>query len=126
MNNLNLFENLPAGFRLVENVIDHKLASLTVTQAFADYKYPVPSIPASHSMCMKEYYYFSEAWIYNAEKYGLVLTNEDYSAVMVLTPVEHTCEVDVVKLGKMCAEWENSKEVGDNVTNIMTYIGKDE
>jgi len=125
MNNLNLFENLPDGFRLVENEIDHKLASLTVTQAFADYEYPVPAVPASHSSFMKIYYDFSEAWIYNAEKVGLVLTNDDYSAVMVLTPYDKSAEVDVVALGDKLAGLE-TREVGDNLTHIMQYIGKDE
>ena len=125
MNNLNLFENLPEGFRLVENEIDHKLASLTVTQAFADYKYPVPSLPASHSSFMRIFYDFSEAWINNAEKVGLVLTNDDYSAVMVLTPVDRSAEVDVVELGNKLAALE-SREVGDNLTQIMQYIGEDE
>ncbi|GEM_PF-2247301 len=125
MNNLNLFENLPEGFRLVENEIDHKLASLTVTQAFADYKYPVPAVPASHSSFMKIFHDFSEAWIDNAEKVGLVLTNEDYSAVMVLTPVDRSAEVDVVALGDKLAALE-TRAVGDNLTQIMQYIGKDE
>ncbi len=125
MNNLNLFENLPEGFRLVENEIDHKLTSLTVTQAFADYKYPVPSLPASHSSYMKIFNDFSEAWINNAQNVGLVLTNDDYSAVMILTPVDRSAEIDVVELGNKLAGLE-SREVGDNLTKIMQYIEKDE
>jgi len=125
MNNLHLFETLPEGFRLVENEIDHKLASLTVTQAFADYEYPVPAVPASHSSFMKVYHVFSEAWIDNAEEVGLVLTNEDYSAVMVLTPVDKSAEVDVVELGNELAAME-TRAVGDNLTRIMQYIGEDE
>ena len=125
MNNLNLFETLPEGFRLVENEIDHKLASLTVTQAFADYKYPVPAIPASHSSYMRIYNDLSETWINNAEKVGLILTNDDYSAVMILTPVDKSAELDVVKLGNKFSSLE-TKEVGDNFTRIFDYIGEDE
>lgn len=125
MNNLNLFENLPEGFRLVENELDHKLAALTVTQAFADYKYPVPSLPASHSAYMKTFADFSEAWISNARKVGLVLTNEDYSAVMILTPVDRSAELDLVAFGDRLAEME-TREVGDNLTKIMQYIEEDE
>ncbi len=125
MNNLNLFETLPEGFRLVEDEIDHKLASLTVTQAFADYQYPVPAVPASHSSFMKIYHDFSEAWIDNAQKVGLVLTNEDFSAVMILTPVDGSAEVDVVELGNKLAGLE-TRAVGDNLTQIMQYIGEDE
>lgn len=125
MNNLNLFENLPEGFRLVENEIDHKLASLTVTQAFADYKYPVPAVPASHSSFMRIYNDFSEAWINNAQNVGLVLTNEDYSAVMILTPVDRSAEIDIVEFGNKFAALE-TREVGDNFTEIMQYIGEDE
>ncbi len=125
MNNLNLFENLPEGFRLVENEIDHKLASLTVTQAFADYKYPVPAVPASHSSFMRIYNDFSEAWINNAENVGLVLTNDDYSAVMILTPVDRSAEIDIVEFGNKFAALE-TREVGDNFTEILQYIGEDE
>ena len=35
MSNMELFNELPEGFRLIENEIDHKLAALTLTQAFA-------------------------------------------------------------------------------------------
>jgi len=125
VNNLNLFEELPEGFRLVENDMDHRLASLTVTQAFADYPYPVPSLPASHSALMHEFHHFAEDWLHNAEDCGLVLTNEDYSAVMVLTPVERSAEVDLPDYRKDLVEREGV-EVGDNFLNIMTYIGEDE
>lgn len=125
MNNLNLFETLPEGFRLVENEIDHKLAALTVTQAFSDYKYPVPAIFASHSSYMRIYNDLSEAWINNAEKVGIILTNEDYSAVMVLTPAGKSAELDVPTLGNKFASLE-SKEVGDNFIQIFNYIGEDE
>lgn len=125
MNNLNLFETLPEGFRLVENEIDHKLASLTVTQAFADYQYPIPSISASHSSYMKLYYELSEVWLSHAEKKGLVLTNDDYSAVMILSSVDCMAELDTVGIGNHLAALE-TRETGDNFTGIFDYIEEDE
>ncbi len=125
MNNLNMFAKLPDGFRILENQIDRKLTALTLTQAFADCKYPVPSLPMSHSSFMKFYYGISEKWIANAEKNGLVLTNEDYSAVMVLTPIDSTCQLNLDEFCQKLTELEN-KAVGDNLVGILNYIGKDE
>ncbi len=125
MNKLNLFKNLPEGFRLIENEIDHKLASLTITQAFADYKYPIPTLPASHSSYMRIYNDLSEIFINNAEKVGVILTNDDYSAVMILTPVDSSAEIDAITLGNKFSSLE-TKEVGNNFTQILQYISEDE
>ncbi len=118
---MDLFQNLPEGFRLVKDEFDHKLASLTVTQAFADYAYPVPSTEISHSAYMKFYYHLAELWISNAEKVGTVLTNDDYSAVMVLTPADKSAVIseDLIReqLGS-CA----GPEAVENALQIMNYI----
>lgn len=118
---MDLFQNLPEGFRLVEDEIDHKLASLTVTQAFADYAYPIPTTEISHSAYMKFYYHMAELWISNAEKVGTVLTNDDYSAVMILTPVNKSAAIgeELVrdKLGS-CA----GPEAVENMLQILKYI----
>jgi len=70
---------------------------------------------------MKIFYYLSETWLDNANQYGTVLTNDDYSAVMVLSPIEHTCEIDFHKIGRMLTELER-KEAGDNFVSILSYI----
>lgn len=125
MKDSTFFENLPEGFRLVEDEIDYKLVALTLTQAFADYAYPVPSCPTSHSSFMKIYYEFSKGWIDNALKYGHVLTNDDYSAVMVLVPMDKTCPLPRQETLDMIEE-SVGKEVMGNLLDILDYIGKEE
>ncbi len=124
-NDFSVFTSLPEGFRTVEDQLDHKLASLTVTQAFADYGYPIPSAHASHSCYMRAYYELSEEWLSNAEQHGTVLTNDDYSAVMVLVPMEKCCLCDIDAVSRIVAE-NSCEETAANMRDIVSYIAADE
>ncbi len=125
MDHLNLFESLPEGFRFPENEIDFKLTSLTLTQAFVDYEYPIPSLPVSYVANMRVYHQLSDMWLHHAMHNGVVLTNEDYSAVMVLSPIENTCQIDASLLGSIYAQ--NGCEAADkNYVEILDFIGAEE
>jgi len=125
MKDTKMFNDLPEGFHLVENEVDYQLAALTITQAFADSKYPIPSIEMKHSSYMKYYNSLSKCWIDNALEHGFVLTNEDYSAVMILTPMKLTCNMNANDLSKVLMD-NNELEAAENLKEILGYIHEDE
>lgn len=124
MKKLDLFETLPEGFKFATED-DLPLVSLTLAQAFADYKYPIPSVEISYSALLRFYYEISETCAKNALSNGLVLTNDDFSAVILVTPFEKRADYNPKSL------YENLKknasiEAAENMMKIFDYIAKGE
>lgn len=124
MNNLDLFDELPEGFRLATEE-DMPLVNLTLAQAFADYTYPIPTVNVPYSALLKFYYELGSNCSSNALKNGAVLTNEDFSAVMCLAPFEKRTEYNVKKLYQILID-NSTKEAADNMMKIFDYIGEEE
>ena len=124
MENSDLFKVLPEGFRLGDED-DVPLVTLTVAQAFADYNYPIPSIETSHSALLKFYYQLTENVVKNTLKYGVVLTNEDFSAIMLVTPVTHMADYGVERLYRDL-EKNAGVEAAENMRKIVEYIEEEE
>ena len=120
MENSNLFKTLPEGFRLGTEE-DVALVTLTVAQAFADYEYPIPSLKVSHSALLRFFYELTENIVRNTLKHGTVLTNEDFSAIMLLTPVTKMADYGVESLYANL-EKNAGKEAADNMRKIFTYV----
>lgn len=124
MNNLGLFEILPEGFRLATKE-DFSLVTLTLAQAFADYKYPVPSIEVSHSASLRYHYELCGGCVLNALENGAVLTNEDFSAVLLVTPYNKRANINVDSLYDNVKS-NASEEAAKNMVEIFDYIDKGE
>ena len=120
MENSNLFKTLPEGFRLGTEE-DVPLVTLTVAQAFADYGYPIPSIEISHSALLKFFYSLTENIVRNTLVHGTVLTNEDFSAIMLVTPVTKMADYGVEGLYRNL-EKNAGKEAADNMRKIFNYV----
>lgn len=124
MKKFNLFKTLPEGFRLA-TLEDIPLVSLTLAQAFTDYKYPIPSVEISYSAAFKYNYEISKTCALNALKNGAILTNEDYSAVLLTTPYNLRADYGVDSL------YENLKTnagilAAENLIKVFDYICKEE
>ena len=85
-----LFSDLPEGFRIAREE-DLPLVRLTLSQSFADYGYPMPSTDVSHSARLRIMYDLFTGMTNNAMEHGAILTNEDFSAVMVVVPADKMC-----------------------------------
>ena len=119
-----IFEDsiLPSGFR-IGTEDDLPLISLTVAQAFADYKYPVPSNEITYSAHMKMNYELGRLMAVNAIEKGAVLTNEDFSAVLIAVDISDMCDIP---LGQLCGHIRvyGTEENAVNVEKIFTHIGE--
>ena len=125
MNNLNIFEALPQGFRFIENGVERRLVALTIAQAFADSAYPLPSCPISHKDMLKLYFELGLRWIDNAGKCGLVLTNDDFSGVLILTTMKDA--LDVEKIIREDSTYDYlTPEARENLLYIFASHRKDE
>ena len=114
--------DLPEGFRLGTEE-DFPLISLTLAQAFADYHYPIPSGEISHSAHLRFFYDLFYYITTNAFEHGAVLTNEDFSAVMVTVPVEKTCKLPLEKLAEGMRKYATPEAV-ENMLAIYRHIDK--
>lgn len=116
----NLFKTLPEGFRLGTEE-DMSLVTLTVAQAFADYNYPIPSVQISHSALLRFFYAFTQDVVKNTLKYGTILTNEDFSAIMLLAPIRHMAPYDLDMLYNNVQQ-NAGKEAAENMKQIFEYV----
>jgi len=119
MNKFN-FTDLPEGFRLGTKE-DSPLILLTLAQAFADYKYPIPSIETSYSALLRYNYDFFTYVIDNAFDCGVVLANQDFSAVLIVVPLDKVCVTPQEILAEHMRE-NATEEVVDNMCAIMDHI----
>ena len=78
MNSLHIFETLPEGFRTVKTAEDREKLAGTISRAFGDCFYPIPTYPISHEEYLKLYYELGLKWIDNALEKGVVVANEDF------------------------------------------------
>ena len=117
-----LFNDLPEGFRLAGEE-DMPLVTLTLSQSFADYAYPMPSTEVSHSARLKIMYDIFTNMTRNALQHGAVLTNEDFSAVMVLVPAEKTCALPVEELRDKMSGYATSAD-GENLYAEFLRVGE--
>ena len=120
MENSNLFSTLPEGFRLGTEE-DASLVTLTIAQAFADYNYPIPSVEISHSALLRFFYAYTENVVKNTLKYGTILTNDDFSAIMLLAPLRRMAPYDLEALyGNV--EKNAGKKAAENMRKIFEYV----
>ena len=124
MRKFDIFETIPEGFRLARKE-DLSLVTLTFAQAFADYKYPVPSTEAPYSALLRYNYELAKLCSLNAIENGVVLTNEDFSAVIQVVPFEMRAQYDIDSLYKILKE-NASKEAAENMLQIFDYITEGE
>ena len=120
MEKFELFETLPEGFRIATKD-DLPLVTLTLAQAFTDYKYPIPSIETPYSALLKYNYEIDETCALNAVKNGAVLTNEDFSAVLLATPYNLRADYGVDSLYNILKN-NASVEAAENMLQIIDYI----
>lgn len=120
-----IFSCLPEGFRLAREE-DRALVTLTFAQAFADYPYPIPSLPGTtHSTHLRFFYDGFRDQVDNALRRGVVLTNEDMSAVMMVTPLERACELRLVQYAENMRQYAPEEQV-QNMLGIMHRIREKE
>jgi len=118
-----IFENgnLPEGFRRADEE-DTRLVALTLAQAFADYKYPTPSTDISYSAMLKVTFEITGYMIKNALEKGFILTNEDFSAVMVTVPIKDMCEVPLDSVCEHLRQYGTDADA-DNLKAIFERVG---
>ena len=125
MNDLHIFEKLPEGFRFVETAEDREKLARSISRAFGDVFYPIPTYPISHDAYLKLYYELGLQWIDNALEKGVVVADEDFSGTLILTKMK-----DCLDSGKLIKEDETynflSPEAKENVSYIFAYTYDDE
>ena len=114
--------DLPDGFRAGTKE-DFSLISLTIAQAFSDCQYPVPTIEISHSARLHFNYDLGFYIVNNAFDHGIVLTNEDFSAVLVTVPLEKACIIPLDALSDRMMKYASS-EAAENMCAIFRRIEK--
>ena len=112
--------DLPHGFRIGTKE-DFPLISLTMAQAFADYEYPVPTTEISYSGRLRFNYDLFFYMINNAFEHGVVLTNEDYSAILVTVPLEKACVIPLEKIADRMRKYASAQSV-ENMCAIFRHI----
>jgi len=119
-----LFENkeLPEGFRLGREE-DIPLIVLTFAQAFADSNYPVPSNEITHTALLRMNYEIGGYMVANAIEKGTVLTNEDFSAIMVTVDLKDACNLP---LDNVCDNLRRygTEENAVRAREIFTHVGE--
>lgn len=124
MKKFELFKTLPEGFRLAREE-DIPLVTLTLAQAFTDCKYPIPSVEVSSSAFLSYNFEVCKRCVLNALKNGAVLTNEDYSAVLLVTPYELRADYGVDSLCKNLID-NSEPKAAENLVKLLDYICKEE
>jgi len=114
------FTKLPEGFRFGTKE-DVPLILLTLAQAFADYEYPIPSMKTTHSALLHYNYEYFDYVVDNAFKYGTVLANTDFSAVLVVVPLEKICITPLDLLAEHMKQ-NASLEVVENMVAIINHL----
>jgi len=119
-----IFENkvLPEGFRLGCEE-DLPLIVLTIAQAFADSNYPVPSNPTTYSALLRMNYEIGGYMVSNAIEKGVVLTNEDFSAILVTVDLQDACQLPLDKICEVLRRY-GTEENATRARDIFTHIGE--
>lgn len=126
MNFKDIFDELPEGFRIATEE-DKPLVCLTLSQAFTDYCYPMPSVEIPYNARLRMFYDVFTNMVSNGLKEGVVFTNDDFTAVMVTVPFNKSCVVPIEEISKSL-EKNSSKEAGDNLRgefNLVDELEKD-
>ena len=119
-----IFSDLPEGFRLGGEE-DVSLITLTIAQAFADSAYPIPSVSIDYSAHFKFMYEISEGIVRNTIRHGAALTNEDFSAVMLIVPLSKSADYGIEKIYANLRD-NAGVEAAENMRLIFEAIGKAE
>ena len=117
-----IFDQLPEGFRIATEE-DLPLVILTFAQAFADYKYPMPSTEISYSARLKMFYELFTTMVNNGMKHGIVFTNEDFSAVMVTVPYSKAAIVPIESLTDALSK-NSTPADGANLHGEFSRVGE--
>ncbi len=108
-----IFDKLPEGFRVATEE-DIPLVTLTLSQAFTDYVYPMPSTTIPYNARLRSFYNIFNLMVRNGLKEGVVFTNDDFTAVMVTVPFSKACPLPLDEWPDSLTK-DNTKEDGDNL-----------
>lgn len=125
MGTLNIFDVLPEGYKRLEGPEDYELARNTVAKAFAGVCYPIPSMLISHEEYMKLYGELAYYWLDHSLENGDVIANEDISAVLILSPIDKTCDLPMDEVKKRIRGCVDQAAM-DNALGILSGACEDE
>jgi len=125
MSKLNIFETLPEGYKRIEGQDDYDLVRDTVTRAFADACYPIPSMSMTHEEYMKLYGTLAQYWVEHSYKNGDIICNDDFSAVVLLSSMDHLCDLPFQEIRQKIGDGVNQAAL-DNALGILDGAGQDE
>jgi len=119
-----IYENnvLPEGFRFGREE-DIPLIVLTFAQAFADSHYPVPSNPITYQALLRMNYEIGGYMVSNAIEKGVVLTNEDFSAILVTVDLQDACQLPLDKICESLRKY-GTEENAIRTKEIFTHVGE--
>jgi len=125
MSKLSIFEKLPEDCKRIEGQDDYEKVWNTITRAFADACYPIPSMKMKHEEYMSLYGTLANYWIDHSYKNGDIICNEDFSAVILLSPMDNLCDLPFDEIRQKIGEGVN-QEALDNALGILDGAGQDE
>lgn len=120
---MKLFEKLPEGFSFIHNDESYQLTLLTLSLAFGDNHYPVPSIPINHEASIKYQHHVCKLFLDHCLKEGLVLTNDDYTACIAISPMEKRAELDIDEIASKCKEYLD-EDICENQRQVLLRMGE--
>lgn len=124
MNNLNIFNTLPKGYKLLESKDREKLADI-IGRAFGDIYYPIPTLKIPNGNHVKLYKELGYRWIDNAVEKGLVLVDEECNGCLILTKMHDALDTAYVMNSDPVYNFL-TKEEKDNTMFIFQYTYDDE
>jgi len=125
MSKLNIFEKLPVGYKRIEGQKDYEMVINTITRAFADASYPIPSMTMEHNEYMSFYGTLATYWVEHSCKNGDIICNDDFSAVVLLSPKDNTCDLPFDEIREKIGDSVNKKAL-DNGLGILYGACQDE
>ena len=125
MSDLNIFEKLPEGYKRIMGQEDYERAWNTVTRAFADVFYPIPSMPMSHEEYIELYGELAHYWLKHSIEHGEVIANDDDTAVLIISPADNCCDLPFDEITPKLTGYESSKAL-QNAVAIMSGACEDE
>jgi len=125
MSKLNIFEKLPEGYKRIENQDDYKQVCNTITRAFADACYPIPSMLMKHDEYMSLYGTFAPYWVEHSYRNGDIICSKDFSAVVLLSSMENLCDLPFEEIRQKIGDDVNPVAL-DNALAMLESAGHDE
>jgi len=125
MSKLNIFEKIPESYKRIEEQDDYELVWNTVTRAFANASYPIPSMTMNHEEYMALYGTLARYWVEHSYRNGDIICNDDFSAVILLSSMDNLCDLPFKEIRQKIGDGVNPKAL-DNALGILDGAGQDE